>query len=80
MFNITLVDIGGDGLVTDFNSHRDTLIEVEILVIGSINEYLGIHSAKLIHDEDLVYGVYVKGRKMGVVVIRDVNPNSRIRK
>ena len=74
MFTIKCVDIGGDGLVVDFNSNLETLAEVEILVINSINEKLGISGTILEHVEDLVYSVWVSGHEIGVVVIKDINP------
>lgn len=74
MFNVKLVDIGGDGLTTEFNSTLETLIEVEILVIGSINQHLGVHCARLEHTGYLVYNVWVNGHTIGVVIIKDVNP------
>lgn len=73
MFNIKMVDIGGDGLVTEFNSVMDTLAEVEILVKSTINQHLGVHCTQLEHIEDLTYSVIVNGHEVGVVVIKDVN-------
>ena len=80
MFNIKLVDIGGDGLVTEFNSSLQTLAEVEILVEGSINQHLGVHSCRLEHVDDLVYDVWVNGHEVGIVAIKDVNPAHTKRK
>lgn len=73
MWHIKLVDIGGDGLVTECNSSLDTLAELEILIEGSINQHLGVHSCRLEHTEELVYSVWVDGIEVGVVVIKDVN-------
>lgn len=77
MFNIHLVDIGGDGLVTEFNSSIDTLAELEIMVTAVINKHLGIHTTVLVYDDDLVYSVYVNGHEIGVVAIKDVNSNPK---
>ena len=74
MFSVKMVDIGGDGLVVDFNSNLETLAEVEILVTNSINQKLGISCTQLEHVEDLVYSVWINGHEIGVVVIKDVNP------
>lgn len=80
MFKINLVNIAGDGLVASFNSTLDTLAEVEILIKAVINAQLGIHCIELVYDEDLTYSVWVNGRKIGVVVIMDVNSKPRIKK
>lgn len=80
MFNIKLVDIGGDGLVTEINSIFETLIEVEIWVTGAINEHLGITNVELVYDDELVYSVWVNGREIGLVVVKDVNAPSQKRK
>ena len=74
MFSVKMVDIGGDGLVVDFSSNLETLAEVELLVINSINEKLGISCTVLEHVEDLVYSVWINGHEVGVVVIKDINP------
>jgi len=74
MFSIKFVDIGGDGLVVDFNSNLETLAEVELLVTNSINEKLGISCTVLEHVEDLIYSVWINGHEIGVVVIKDINP------
>lgn len=73
MFNIKLVDIGGDGLVTEFNSTMDTLAEVEILIEGALNQHLGVHTARLVYVDELVYDVLVGGLEVGLVSIKDVN-------
>ena len=80
MFNIKLVDITGNGLVTEFNSTLETLAEVEILVEGTINQHLGVLHTRLKHTEDLVYTVMLNGVEVGVVAIRDVNAKPRARK
>jgi len=74
MFNVKLVDIAGDGLVTDFDSTIETLVLLEKRVIALINVKLGVHSCRLDHVDDLVYSVIVDGIEVGVVVIKDVNP------
>jgi len=74
MFNIKIVDIAGDGIVVDFNSMLETLAEVEIFVVSSINQKLGVSCIQLEHTEDLVYSVWLNGHEIGVVAIRDVNP------
>ncbi len=80
MFNIKLVDIGGDGLTTEFNSTLETLIEVEILVVSTLNRHLRVHTVRLEHTEDLVYSVWLCGHEIGVVAIKDVNPHPVKRK
>lgn len=80
MFIVKLVDIAGDGLVTDFSSVLETLAEVEILIKGTLNTHLGVNGIELVHDEDLVYSVWLAGREIGIVSIRDVNSKPRVRK
>jgi len=72
MFNVKLIDIGGDGLITDFNPNVETLAETELLVKGTINQHLGVHSTVLDHIEDLTYDVLVDGLEVGVVVIKSL--------
>lgn len=74
MFNIKLVDIGGDGLVTEFNSPLDTLTEVEVLVTDTISQALGVWGISLVYDDELVYSVWMNGHEIGIVAIKDVNP------
>lgn len=74
MFRIKLVDIAGDGLVTEFDSNFETLAAVEILVKATLNEHLGIHCVELIHNEDLIYSVWVNGHEIGICVIMSINP------
>lgn len=73
MFRVRLVNIGGDSLVAEFSSNLDTLAEVEMFVTAELNKHLGIHNAQLIHDEDLLYRVWVNGHEVGFVSIKDVN-------
>ena len=72
MFNMKLVDIGGDGLVVDCQTAVDTLAEAEILVKASINQHLGVHCAELEYIDDLTYSVLVNGHEVGVVVIKSL--------
>jgi len=80
MWAVKLVDIAGDGLVTDFSSTLDTLAEVEILVTATICQKLGCLYIRLDHVDDLVYSVWLNGHEIGVVAIKDVNPASMKRK
>ena len=80
MFNIKLVDIGGDGLVVDIDSHLETLAEVELCAKQTINEHLHITNTELIYTDELVYSVYVNGREIGLVVVKSVNAPSQQRK
>lgn len=77
MFNIRLVNIGGDRLVTEFGSNLDTLAEVEAFVTGEINKHLGIQCALLVHDEDLLYRVWVNGHDVGFVSIKSVSSKTK---
>ena len=72
MFDMKLVDIGGDGLVVECQSDVDTLAETEILVKSSINQHLGVNCTELRHIEDLTYDVLVNGHEAGLVVIRSL--------
>jgi len=74
MWQIKIVDIGGDGLVTEFNSTLETLAEVEVLVINAINTKLCVCTISLEHVDELVYSVWLCGHEIGVVAIRDINP------
>jgi len=80
MFNIKMVDINGDGLVVDCETYLETLSEVEIMVKNAINEHLHITNVELIYDDELVYGVWVNGREIGLVVVKSVNAPSHKRK
>ena len=80
MWNIKIVDIGGNGLVVEFNSILDTLAEVEILVINSINEKLAVTKTELVHVDELVYSVLLHGHEIGIVSIKDINPAQLNRK
>jgi len=74
MWDIKLVDMNGNGIVTGINTTYQTLADVEIFVESTINQLLGVHSVRLVHTEDLIYGVWLNGHEIGVVVIKDVNP------
>ena len=80
MFNIKIIDIAGDGIVVDFNSTLETLAEVELLIVGSINDKLGVCGICLEHDEELVYTVLLNGHDIGVVSIKSINPEPSKRK
>ena len=72
MFNIKLVDIGGDGQVVDFSTTVDTLAEAEIIAKGEIGGHLGTYKADLLYDDDLVYEVMLDGVSVGVVAIESL--------
>jgi len=72
MFNIALVDIGGDGCKTDFNTTVETLAEAEVIAKGEIGGHLGTYDIDLIHDEDLVYDVISGGESVGLVLIESL--------
>lgn len=72
MFNIALVDIGGDGCKTDFTTSVETLAEAEVIAAGEIGGHLGSYDVELIHDEDLVYEVISGGVVAGIVVIESL--------
>ena len=74
MWEVKLVDIGGNGLVVDLTSTLETLFEVEILIVGTINEKLGVACIQIEHTDELVYSVWLNGHEIGVVSIKDVNP------
>lgn len=80
MFNVKLVDIGGDGLVVDINSHYETLAEVEIMARNAISEHLGMADVQLVYDDELVYSVWCNGCEIGIVVVKSVNAPSQKRK
>lgn len=72
MFNIKLVDIGGDGCVADFNTSVDTLAEAEVIAKGEIGGHLGTNDIELMHNEDLIYEVISGGCSVGVVAIESL--------
>ena len=80
MWHIKLVDINGDGLVVDIDSHLETLAEVELCAKQTINEHLHITNVELVHDDELVYSVWVNGHEIGLVVVKSVNEPSQKRK
>lgn len=80
MFSVKIVDIAGDGIVVDFNSMLETLAEVETFVVDSINQKLGVNCIQLEHGDELVYTVWLNGHDIGIVAIRDVNPEPSKRK
>ena len=69
MWNIRLVDIGGDGLITEKVTPVDTLPECEVMAGLLCARHLGVQRVTLLHTEDLIYGVLVNGLEVGVVVI-----------
>jgi len=69
MFKIELIDIGGDGLVTEKKTTVETLPECEVVIRKECCIHLGIMSVTLVHEGDLVYSVWVNGRKVGVVTV-----------
>lgn len=69
MFRIELVDIGGDGNVTHFDTSVDTLAEAEVIAKGEISGHIGTQNFDLIHDDELVYDLIIGGVPMGVVQI-----------
>lgn len=72
MFNIKLVDIGGDGLMSAFKTSVDTLAEAEVIAKGEIGGHLGTNDIELIHDDELVYDVISGGCSVGVVAIESL--------
>lgn len=69
MFKVELVDIGGDGLVTDFKTPVDTLAEAEVIARVKVCNHIGDYNAELIYDDDMIYEVISGGRSVGVVAI-----------
>jgi len=80
MWQIKLVDINGDGMVVDIESHLETLAEVELCAKQTLNEHLHITNVGLVYNDELVYSVYVNGREIGLVVVKSVNAPSQKRK
>lgn len=80
MFDVKLVDINGNGIVVEFDSRLETLAEVELLVKDTINTHLHITTTRLEYVDELVYSVWVCGREIGVVVIKDVNAPSQAKR
>ena len=72
MWDIKLIDIGGDGLIAETQVTVDTLEECEILAGEECARHLGIINVTLIHDEELVYEVKVNGLSVGWAVIRSL--------
>lgn len=72
MFNIKLVDIEGDGLITEFNTVVETLKEAELLAGAAISERIGVTCIQLRHEHDLVYDVISDGDIVGSIVIRSI--------
>jgi len=74
MWSVKLVDIGGNGLVVELTSTLETLAQLETLIVGTLNERLGVVCIRLEHVDELVYSVWLNGHEIGVVAIKDVNP------
>lgn len=72
MFKVELVDIGGDGCVTDFVTDVETLLEAEYMAADKIITHIGTTDVELVHDEELVYEVMSGGSSIGVVAIVSV--------
>lgn len=72
MFKIELVDIGGDGLITEANIAVDTLLGAEVLARELVCKALQTTDIELAYDEDLVYEVMHKGESVGVVAITSI--------
>jgi hypothetical protein len=72
MFNIKLIDIGGDGLVIDFNTVVETLKEAELLAGAAISNHINRVEVELRHEHDLVYDVLSDGEVIGCIMIRSL--------
>jgi len=70
MFNIKLVDIGGDSQVTEFNTSVDTLPEAELLAGAECGKHIGRHDVSLTHQHDLIYDVISDEQFVGMCVIK----------
>ena len=72
MFNVKLVDIGGDGLVIDFTTNVETLKEAELLAGASISQHINKVEVQLRHEHDLVYDVLSDDEIIGRIMIRTI--------
>ena len=72
MWAIELVDIEGNGLVVDFTTSVDTLVEAELIAKSEIEQQLGTNGLELVHSEDLIYDVWDAEKDIGVVHIRSL--------
>jgi len=70
MWEIKLIDIGGDGLVTEKQTSVDTLLDCEVMAALLCARHLGVVSVNLVYDDNLMYSVRVNGVEVGVVHIR----------
>lgn len=72
MFEIALIDIGGDGCVADIRTPVDTLAEAEIIAKAEIGSHLGTNDVQLNYEDDLMYEVISGGCAVGAVHITAV--------
>lgn len=70
MFNIKLVDIGGDKQLVEFDTTVDTLIEAELLAGAEVGKHIDRHDVSLTHQHDLIYDVISDGENVGMCVIK----------
>ena len=72
MFNIRLIDVGGDGLTTAFDTVVETLAEAELLAGMECVKHIEQTNASLIHQHDLIYDVISNGHNVGMCVIKSI--------
>lgn len=72
MFNIKLVDIGGDGMLAECTMDVDTLVEAEIIARNAIIDKMNTLDVQLIYEDELVYDVFSDGRSIGTLAIESL--------
>jgi len=72
MFNIKLVDIGGDKEMTEFDTVVETLVEAELLAGAECGKHLNRFDISLVHQHDLIYNVISDEQNVGMCVIRSM--------
>jgi len=72
MFKVKMIDIGGDGLLTSFDTGVDTLAEAELIAGAEIAGHLGTEDVSLVHTDELIYEVISDGHSAGTVTIRSL--------
>jgi len=80
MWRIELSNIDGDKLITSFTTTVETLVEAEIVARGEVGVHIGKADIRLIHIDNLIYGVTDGVGCLGLVSIRPLSNYSNVRK
>ena len=72
MYNVKMIDIGGNKDMTEFNTSVDTLLEAELLAGAEIAKNIDVFDVTLVHQHDLMYNVLSDDKNVGLCIIRSL--------